>query len=96
MRTDLPFGRIVIDRLDLDLRGIDRNVAEAALPLIGAALQGRLGNQSGPAVALAQRIATGLTAQLAPHAPFALSLSKCPQGLRQAQPERGAVHQQTD
>jgi hypothetical protein len=55
-------GRVVIDRLDLDLRGIDRRVAEAALPLIGAALQGRLPATPGPAAALAQRIAAGLVA----------------------------------
>jgi hypothetical protein len=63
MRTDLPPGRIVIDRLDLDLRGIDRSVAEAALPLIGTALQGRLAPSASPAAALALRIAAGL----APH-----------------------------
>jgi hypothetical protein len=40
--------RLSIDRLDLDLRGIDPAVAEAAVRLLGPALQEQLAQRQGP------------------------------------------------
>jgi hypothetical protein len=39
---------IRIDRLELDLRGMDPAVAEAAVRLLGPALQAELGQRRGP------------------------------------------------
>jgi hypothetical protein len=41
--------RIVIDRLDLDLRGVDPEVAQQAVRLLGPALQSALARQAAPA-----------------------------------------------
>ncbi|MDY0745275.1 hypothetical protein SNE35_12205 [Paucibacter sp. R3-3] len=40
-------NRIDIERLDLDLRGIDPALAEAAVRLLGPALEARLGGAAG-------------------------------------------------
>ncbi|MCE4555801.1 hypothetical protein [Pelomonas cellulosilytica] len=40
--------RIHIERLDLDLRGIDPALAEAAVRLLGPALEARLGGVTAP------------------------------------------------
>jgi hypothetical protein len=45
---------ISIDRLDLDLRGIDPAVAEAAVRLLGPALQEQLAQRHGPINAAAE------------------------------------------
>jgi hypothetical protein len=41
--------RIVIDRLDLDLRGVDPVVAQQAVRLLGPALRSALARQAAPA-----------------------------------------------
>ena len=64
--------RLVIDSLDLDLRGIDPAVAEAAVRLLGPALQTQFAQMQGP-VASATRIDAG---QVAPsNEPQALARS---------------------
>jgi hypothetical protein len=40
--------RIQIDRLDIDLRGIDPALAEAVVPLLGPALQQRFARTQAP------------------------------------------------
>ena len=61
-----------IDRLDLDLRGIDPVLAEAAVRLLGPALEARL--SGGPAIqrgsdaqALAHHLADRVASQLPTH-----------------------------
>ena len=53
--------RISIDRLDLDLRGVDPAVAEAAVRLLGPALQEQLAQRQGP-INTAARIDAGAIA----------------------------------
>ena len=72
--------RISIDRLDLDLRGIDRGLAEAAVQLLGSALEARLSGEPSrmpaPGAAdahalahhLADRVATQLNSTPSPKA----------------------------
>ena len=50
--------RISIDRLDLDLRGIDPAIAEAAVRLLGPALQEQFAQRQGP-INTAARIDAG-------------------------------------
>ena len=50
--------RISIDQLDLDLRGIDHAVAEAAVRLLGPALREQLAERHGP-INTAARIDAG-------------------------------------
>ena len=70
--------RIAIDRLDLDLRGIDPAVAEAAVRKLGPALREHLASQGGgmvPAARIdagtvapaadAERLANGLAQRIA-------------------------------
>jgi hypothetical protein len=53
--------RLHIDRLELDLRGVDPAVAEAAVRLLGPALQAQLAHAQGP-LASAARIDAGRVA----------------------------------
>jgi hypothetical protein len=64
--------RLSIDRLDLDLRGIDPAVAEAAVRLLGPALQEQLAQRHGPFKTAARidagRVAASATAGSEPRA----------------------------
>jgi len=61
-----------IDRLDLDLRGIDPALATAAVRLLASALEARLAGNAGPVpagrspAALAHHLAERVAAQLQP------------------------------
>lgn len=63
-------GRVNIDRLDLDLRGVDPVLAEAAVRLLGPALEARLAGSAGrmpegrSAHALAHHLAERVARQL--------------------------------
>jgi len=67
--------RISIDRLDLDLRGIDPAVAEAAVRLLGPALQEALGRRHGP-VRNASRLDAGRVAPASEPRALAASLAQ--------------------
>ncbi len=62
--------RVSIERLDLDLRGIDPALAEAAVRLLGPALEARLSGNAGSAPqersahALAHHLAERVASQL--------------------------------
>jgi len=60
--------RIHIDRLDLDLRGIDPAVAEAAVRLLGPALQAQFAQRQGPITSAARIDAGRIAPPGEPHA----------------------------
>jgi hypothetical protein len=60
--------RISIDRLDLDLRGVDPDVAQAAVRLLGPALREQFAARQGPISAAASIDAGHIAPASEPHA----------------------------
>lgn len=80
--------RIRIDRLDLDLRGIDPALAEAAVRLLGPALQAQMAQPRGAAVAR-DRVDAGAVAPAAEPQALATRLAaRIAHGIAPRTPER--------
>ena len=68
--------RVSIERLELDLRGVDPVVAEAAVRLLGPALREQLAHRDGPVTAAA-RLDGGHVAPVSEPRALANRLARC-------------------